>query len=287
VQNQLAIEAKKLSKVYADLRALDDLTLDVPVGSIFGLLGPNGAGKTTLLRTLMGYIRPTCGIAKVMGHSAELDCLAVRKVTSYLPAEAKLFRLMRGDDVIELFSKLHPKGNFKLAKAICERLALDTRRRVGFMSTGMRQKLAIACVLGIESDVVILDEPTANLDPSVRSEVLSLVREARQRGSTIVFSSHLLDEIELLCNQATVIKQGRVVREIDLGSLRQTYRIVIEGQFTPHDVPVGLELEAASTYRLQTEQLSLDDALSYFRSKQAAINHIEPIGLRTVYESCF
>ncbi len=133
--------------------------------------------------------------------------------------------MMRGAAALKLFSEMHPRGNLKASIRIAERLGLDMSRMVGFMSTGMRQKLAIAIVLGIDADLVILDEPTANLDPSVRAEVLSLVKEKHQAGATVVFSSHLLDEIEELCDHAAIIKAGRVIRSVDLHELRKTYEV--------------------------------------------------------------
>ncbi|MFY8200163.1 MAG: ABC transporter ATP-binding protein, partial [Pirellula staleyi] len=219
------VEVSQLTKRYRSFAALNDCSLSITQGTVFGLLGPNGAGKTTMIRCLMGYLKPTSGTVTVDGLNCHSQSLQVRQRVSYLPAESKLFRLMKGSDCIDFFASIHPRGNKTLAFAIARRLELDTTRRVAFMSTGMRQKLAISCVMSCQSRLMILDEPTANLDPTVRSEVLQLVREANERGTTIAFCSHVLDEIEQICDKAAILKQGKVVVTIDLRELKFVHRI--------------------------------------------------------------
>lgn len=287
--SNLAIETRELSKVYGDFNALDGLNLSVPEGSLFGLLGPNGAGKTTLLRILFGYIRASSGSATIFGIPAKLDSRQVRSIAAYLPAEAKLFRAMRGSKVLKLFSELHPYGDYKLATSIAERLKLDTSRLVAFMSTGMRQKLAIACVLAIRSRLLILDEPTANLDPTVRNEVLRIVQEAHQGGATVVFSSHLLDEVDELCDQAAIISHGKVKQLIDLQNTRSTYAVSIQAvQGRLDQLPAGLKMgdEAGSKVLVDTSVISLNDALMYLAKRDMTIHDIQQYGLKTVYDAC-
>lgn len=218
--NEPIVRVEKLSKHYGGLRALDGCDLAIEREHIYGLLGPNGAGKTTLIRSLIGFIRPTAGQAFVDG----IDCIhqsrLVRTRLAYLPAEAKLFRMMRGSAALEFFSQVHPLGSIDRAQSIAARLKLDLSRRVAFMSTGMRQKLAIACVLSCRAPLLILDEPTAALDPTVRREVLALVREARAHGSTILFSSHIFSEVEEVCDFAAIMRDGRVVKTVDVDSVR-------------------------------------------------------------------
>ncbi len=218
-----AIEARKLSKVYRSVRALVDCDLIVEKGQVFGLLGPNGAGKTTLLRTLLGFLRPTGGSAEICGFDCVTQSLNVRRHVAYLPGEARLYRALRGRDVIDLFSGLQAAGSSTRSLEIAQRLDLDLSRRVMFMSTGMRQKLAISIVLGSKAPVVILDEPTANLDPTVRSEVVALVREARSEERTIVLSSHIFSDIEETCDEVAILKQGQVVGGAKLKLLRQLH----------------------------------------------------------------
>ncbi|MEI8154846.1 MAG: ATP-binding cassette domain-containing protein [Hyphomicrobiales bacterium] len=175
----MLVHTDNLTKRYGSFTALDGCSLSVAEGHIFGLLGPNGAGKTTLLRLLLGYIRPTSGAATVAGFDCVSQSLEVRARTAYLPGEARLFRRMDGHRVLDFFASLRPGSRRDVAAAVARRLDLDCSRQVARMSTGMRQKLALAVVLAMETPLVILDEPTANLDPTARAEVLDLVLEAR------------------------------------------------------------------------------------------------------------
>lgn len=220
------VSVQKLGKRYGGFWALQDCALDVPEGSVFGLLGPNGAGKTTLIRCLLGFIRPSRGKASVEGFDCETQSLQVRERVSYLPAETKLFRSMKGKDCLEFFASIHPRGDLARAKSIADRLGLNLNRRVAFMSTGMRQKLAIACVLSCKSRVIILDEPTANLDPTTRQAVLELTAEAnRQFGATVVFCSHVMSEIQEICQYAAFLKSGTVVETVRLDAIEPVHRV--------------------------------------------------------------
>ena len=192
----MLVATDTLTKRYGSFTALDRCSLTVHAGEIFGLLGPNGAGKTTFLRLLLGYILPTSGTARVAGFDCRRESLAVRSCTAYLPGEARLFRRMSGHAVLDFFADLRKECRRDEAARVAERLDLDCRRQVARMSTGMRQKLALAVVLATDALLLILDEPTANLDPTARAEVLKLVLEARAAGRTVIFSSHVLSEVE-------------------------------------------------------------------------------------------
>ncbi len=282
------IEVSGLTKRYGSFVALNDCCLSVPEGSIFGLLGPNGAGKTTLIRCLMGYLRPTAGVAKADGLDCEHQSLQVRQRVCYLPAETKLFRLMRGRDCIDFFSAIHPRGNKQLALSIAQRLELDIGRRVGFMSTGMRQKLAISCVMSCQCRLMILDEPTANLDPTVRAEVLKLVREANQRGTTVAFCSHVLSEIEEICDQAAILKMGQVVRSIDLREVRFVHRI--QAAIPDNDAKIKIPDSVRTVFwgagRIVLEMDGpLDNHLRWLCECGLQSVQIDSIGLRSIYDS--
>jgi len=282
------IEVNGLTKRYGSFAALDECCLTVPEGAIFGLLGPNGAGKTTLIRCLMGYLRPTSGVAKADGLDCEHQSLQVRQRVGYLPAETKLFRLMRGRDCIDFFSAIHPRGNQQLALSIAQRLELDIGRRVGFMSTGMRQKLAIACVMSCECRLMILDEPTANLDPTVRAEVLKLVREANQRGTTVAFCSHVLSEIEEICDRAAILKRGQVVRSIDLRDIRFVHRVqaAIPVDDPKVVIPDSVRIIFREAGRIVLEMDGpLDNHLRWLCDCGLQSVQIESIGLRSIYDS--
>ena len=282
------VEVTGLTKKYGSFFALNECNLSVPEGSIFGLLGPNGAGKTTLIRCLMGYLRPTAGVAIADGLDCEHASLQVRQRVSYLPAETKLFRMMRGRDCIDFFSAIHPRGSKQLALAIAERLELDIGRRVGFMSTGMRQKLAIACVMSCQCRLMILDEPTANLDPTVRAEVLKLVLEANQRGTTVAFCSHVLSEIEENCGHAAILKRGQVVRNIDLSEVRLVHRVqaLIPDSHSMVKVPDAVRVISLEANRINLEMEGpLDNHLHWLCNSGLQSVQIDSIGLRSIYDS--
>ena len=220
-----AVETKQLSKSYGEVPSLVDCNLQIPPASVFGLLGPNGAGKSTLLRTLLGFLTPSSGTATIGGYDIRQQSQLACRLVSYLPGDARLMRSMRGIDLMRMFSGLHPCGSLPHSLSVAERLQLESRRRVMFMSTGMRQKLAIAIVLGCQAPVVVLDEPTANLDPNVRGEVVRLVTEVRQQGRTVVLSSHIFSDIDEACDRVAILREGRVVAEQTLSELQQSHII--------------------------------------------------------------
>ena len=299
-ESESVIETWGLCKRYGDFDALDDCSVRVLRGEIFGLLGPNGAGKTTLIRLLLGLLRPSAGRCEVDGFSPGADGVALRERVSYLPGDARLPRHMRGSSVINFFSEMHPRGDRQRSLQIADQLELDMRRHVAFMSTGMRQKLALAVVLGTRAPVMILDEPTANLDPSVRAKVLDLVVESRNLGSTIVLSSHVLSEIEEVCDRVAFLRGGRLARELTMSDLFQRHRITADRPERAIDVPdelanavrmihdsEGKESEGALDARRIEMEVSGDLAplfvwLDTLRLKRV---RIEPLGLRAVYDS--
>jgi ABC-2 type transport system ATP-binding protein len=278
-----------LTKRYAAFTALDGCTLEVRQGECFGLLGPNGAGKTTLLRLLLGYLRPTSGSATVAGHDSVRDSLAVRRCTAYLPGEARLFRRMNGHGVLDFFSRLRPDCRRDAAARVADRLGLDCSRQVGRMSTGMRQKLALAVVLATDTELVILDEPTANLDPTARAEVLDLVGEARAAGRTVIFSSHVLSEVETACDRVVILRAGRLVHEQSIEHLRRSHRISarLSGPFAGVPEPLAAHVALVSEHdgRVVLEAAdSLPRLLGWLATLPLAEMQVEPVGLGAVYD---
>lgn len=284
---QPILSVVKLTKQYGVFRALDECDLSVAENSIFGLLGPNGSGKTTLIRCLLGYLKPTSGHAQVQEFDCTSQSLLVRQRVGYLPAEPKLFRLMRGIDCIDFFTSMHPRGNKKAALEYADRLALDLNRRVALMSTGMRRKLSICCVLGCPSPLMILDEPTENLDPSVRFTVIELIRELHSQGSTIVLCSHILSEIESLCDHVGVLRQGKIVRTARLDEIRTTH--ILQADLAPDSnlprLPEGIELIETKG---RSVVLELAGTLEHYCGwiSQSGLRNIrlELVGLRGLYE---
>jgi len=282
------VETHELTKIYGPLRALDCCTLEVGQGEVFGLLGPNGAGKTTLIRLLLGFLQPSSGHATIARLDCQRQSVAVRRQVAYLPAEAALFPQMRGKEVLRFFAEIRG-GTIDKPLAIAERLELDLKRSVGFMSTGMKQKLALAATLGADVPLYILDEPTANLDPSVRSTVLALVAEARDRGATVMFSSHVLAEVEEVCQRVMILRSGKLVHTQVLQELRSQHRILAWLNGPLPGIPRELSREACRVSQvgdLATIESDgdLQPLLGWLASLPLRDIRIEPVGLRTIYE---
>lgn len=283
------VETNGLTKRFGNFTALDHCSFTVEQGETCGLLGPNGSGKTTLLRTLLGFMQPTAGWAKI----DKLDCyhnsVEVHRRLAYLPGEARLPRRMRGRDVLKFFSQLRPDGNFKRSQEIAERLGLDLGRQVARCSTGMRQMIALSFTMAVESPLVILDEPTANLDPSVRVEILNLVAEARDQGRTVIFSSHVLSEVEQVCSRVIILRSGKLVHSQDMNDLLQQHRIKAQLTGELPEAPPELA-DQLVVRRVGGEGLEIDTPgeltalLGWLATLPLTEVSVSPIGLQTVYD---
>lgn len=283
------VETSGLTKRFGDFDALRDCTLRVETGEVFGLLGPNGAGKTTLIRLLLGFMRPTSGSARVGGLDVVEQSVDVRRQVAYLPGDARLPGHMRARGLLAFFAGMHPSGSLPRSLEVAERLELDLTRRVAFMSTGMRQKLALAVVLGPRTPLLILDEPTANLDPTVRGEVLNMVAEARREGRTVIFSSHVLSEIEEVCDRVVLLRRGQLVLDQRLKDLRDRHLIrgLATGPLTPAVGPWSdsVVIETDDQGRVTVDVAGdLLPALRWLVEQKIEQVRIEPVRLKTVYQ---
>ena len=283
------VQTESLSKRYGRVAALSDCSFGIERGEILGLLGPNGAGKTTLLRLLMGYLKPTSGRATIDGLDCYRQSVAVHRRLAYLPGDARLFRHLNGRQTLEFFSRMRDAAPLGRAMQLAERLQLDLTRRVRQMSTGMRQKLALAIALTPDVPLVILDEPTANLDPTVRRDVVALLRDARADGKTVFFSSHVLSEVEDVCDRVLVLRDGRLVDSVRVVDVRRQHRITAEltGPLAPPPPELAASLEISRGPNGEVIILTRGElaALLGWLSQQPLVQlAIEPVGLRTVYE---
>ncbi len=282
-----------LMKKFGATTVLSDCFLEVAAGEVFGLLGPNGAGKSTLIRCLLGFLKPTAGSILVAGLNPQTSGVALRTKVSYLPGDARLPHHMRGRNVLKFFSQMHPEGDFQRSLAIAERLELNTMTPVAMMSTGMRQKLALSIVLGNQCQLIILDEPTANLDPTIRGIVMEMVRENRAEGRTVVFSSHVMSEIEDVCDRVVFLREGHIVHELTMPNLLQQHRITADPVSQPVVVPTefGDRVRVQTIHRQSQPRLCIDTRgdvallLDWLSSLKLSNLRIEPLGLRSVYES--
>lgn len=231
-----AIETDCLTRRFGSITAVDELSLEVEQGEIVGFLGPNGAGKTTTVRMLMGFLNPTSGSCAVLGGSpgrrAEL-----RGRIGYLPGDFRMDPAMTGAELFRWFGELRGGLNRGRVDELVQRLGLDPGRRFGNLSKGNRQKVGLVQAFQHDPDVLILDEPTTGLDPLVQREFLRLVREASQRGAAVLFSSHVLPEVERIASRVAIIRAGRLVGSSPVEELLDRARHRLELRFSDRVPP--------------------------------------------------
>jgi len=206
------IEIEKLTKYYGKYRGIVDVDLLVNEGEIFGFLGPNGAGKTTTIRILLDLIRPTSGAARLFGIGASADPVAIHRRSGYLPGEWNLYDRLTGAETIRYFANLRGGVDQAYVDDLVQRLDLDPSRRFREYSRGNKQKVGLVVALQHRPELMILDEPTAGLDPLVQQAFNELLFEARSEGRTVFLSSHIISEVERTCDRVAIIREGRIVR---------------------------------------------------------------------------
>ena len=208
------IETRELTKIYKtgrdELRALDQLNLQVQPGEIFGYLGPNGAGKTTTIRLLLDLIRPSAGSATVLGLDAQADSVALHRRIGFLPGELALWKGQTGAQVVRFVADVRGGVDEAYLRQLCERLQLDLGIKVRNYSSGNRRKLGLVLALMNKPDLLILDEPTGGLDPLMQQIFYELMRETRAEGRSVFLSSHLLAEVQAICDRVGILNQGRL-----------------------------------------------------------------------------
>jgi len=228
MESEPVIVTQDLTKHYGGVVALDGLSLEIRRGEVFGLLGPNGSGKTTAIRLLLGMLRATAGWAAVDGLDVWRHSLEVRRRVSYLPGEIRLYGSLTGLGMLRLMCGL--RGGIGLDRAVdlAERvMELDLSRKIRKYSTGMKQKLAVALAFADPVDTLILDEPTSALDPSARGLVLELVRQARAQGQTVIFSGHVLPEVERVADRVAIMRKGQLMHIETLAGARRTRLLLV------------------------------------------------------------
>src|SRR5688500_9690622 len=226
-----AISTRALTKHYGSIRALTDLSLDVRQGETFGFLGPNGAGKSTTIRTLLGYLHATSGQASVLGMDVATQSVEIRRLTGDLPGGTALYDALSGEQVLDYIGDMQGRQPHRRAE-LCERLELPAsalKRKVRDYSRGMRQKIGVVPALQHDPELAILDEPTEGLDPLMQQAFYGILDDLRREGRSIFFSSHVLHEVERLCDRVAIIRAGRLMAIHDVGELlaRRRRRVML------------------------------------------------------------
>ncbi|MFE7645134.1 ABC transporter ATP-binding protein [Streptomyces phaeoluteigriseus] len=279
-----AITVSGLHKSFGRTHALDGLDLEVETGEVHGFLGPNGSGKSTTIRVLLGLLRADSGAALVLGRDPWRDAVEVHRRIAYVPGDVTLWRNLTGGEVIDLFGRLHEGGRAKRVgrggggrraggldhrrrAELVERFELDPTKKGHTYSKGNRQKVALVAAFASDVDLLILDEPTSGLDPLMEAVFQRCVEEERDRGRTVLLSSHILSEVEELCDRVSIIRQGRTVETGSLADLRHLTRTSVTAELAGepdglarlpgvHDVDVQ-----GRRVRLQVDAEGLDAVL--------------------------
>lgn len=225
-----AIEIRELVKRFGAVRALDGVDMRVRTGEVHGFLGPNGAGKSTTLRILLGLLRHDSGAVQLLGGDPWKDTAALHRRLAYVPGDVALWPELSGGETIDFLLHLRGGGDPRRRAALIEQFALDPRKKTGSYSKGNRQKVALVAALASNAELLIFDEPTSGLDPLMSAVFKSLVAEEKTKGRTVLLSSHVLSEVEALCDRISIVRQGRIIESGSMGELRHLTRTAIEVQ---------------------------------------------------------
>jgi ABC-2 type transport system ATP-binding protein len=221
------VEATGITKRFGDFAALDKVNLTLNKGEVYGFIGPNGAGKTTTIRILLGIYQATSGQAKIFGKDVWKDAVEIHRRIAYVPGDVNLWPNLTGGEVIDLLIRLRRSGNKNLRDELIQRFDLDPTKKCRTYSKGNRQKVALIAAFSSDADLYILDEPTSGLDPLMESAFVECVNEFKRQGKSVLLSSHILTEVEKLCDKLSIIRKGEIIETGTLGELRHLTRSAV------------------------------------------------------------
>ena len=263
------LKTRNLTKKFGKFTALDRVNLEVKPGEVYGFIGPNGAGKTTTIRVLLGILKATKGEATVFGKDAWKDAVEIHRKVAYVPGEVNLWPELTGGEVIDLFVKLRGGHNKSRREELMERFNLDPTKKCGTYSKGNRQKVALVAAFSSHADLYILDEPSAGLDPLMDRVFRECVKEAREAGQSVFLSSHILSEVEKLCDKVSIIRKGHIIESGSLKELRHLTRsnVLVETSRPVKDLSEmkGIHnlLENGQEYSFQVDSEEMGRVISY------------------------
>lgn len=289
-----AIEVSGLRKAFGKTVALDGLDLTVAAGEVHGFLGPNGSGKTTTIRVLLGLLRSDGGTARLLGGDPWREAVALHRRLAYVPGDVTLWPSLTGGEVIDLLGRLRGGLDSKRRTELLEQFDLDPTKKARTYSKGNRQKVALVAALASDADLLILDEPTSGLDPLMEAVFRECAEEERSRGRTILLSSHILSEVEALCDRVTIIRAGRTVETGSLAELRHLTRTSIAAELAGqpdgldqlagvHDLVVDPGLDGGSRIRCEVESEKLEDVLRMLVAAQVRTLVSQPPTLEELF----
>ena len=226
-----ALHAENLTKHYGSVVGLESLNLDVEQGEVLGYLGPNGAGKTTTIRAILGLIKPTSGSAEIFGVDTQRQTVESHKRVAYVPGEASFWPTLTGMETLHLLGRVHGSVDVAFRDELMQRFDFDPSRKVRTYSKGNRQKINLIAALATRADLLIMDEPTSGLDPIMEQAFRHSVVEAKERGQTIFLSSHILEELEALCDRIGILRAGKLIELGTLAEMRHLSSLTVEVSF--------------------------------------------------------
>ena len=283
-----ALSLEAVTKRYDDRPVLDSLFLSVPAGSVLGLLGKNGAGKTTLIKCALGLVRPNSGVVTLLGEPAHELSASAKARLGYVPQEISLYPWMRVRQLLEYTSAFYPKWNNALVEQLLADWELNPVDKIGKMSVGTRQKLAIILALAHEPDLLILDEPAASLDPSARREFLKTVLTIAAEGKrTVVFSTHITSDLERVADRVAILRRGKIAYEGELDVLKDSVKRLHVTSSNP--LPLNLDVPGAVRIRVEGNQAlvsvrdATDELIESLRRNHAATVHVEDLNLEDIF----
>ncbi|WP_330587908.1 ABC transporter ATP-binding protein [Anaerocolumna sedimenticola] len=271
------IETRKLTKSYGKQEALRGVDLTVKQGEVYGFIGPNGAGKSTTIRILLGMLHKSSGEAKLFGGDPWQDAVTLHQRLVYVPGDVALWPNLTGGEVIDFLGRLHGKINPSRRKELLDRFQLDPKKKCRSYSKGNRQKVALVSAFASDADLMILDEPTSGLDPLMEQVFQDCIFEVKKQGKTVFLSSHILAEVEALCDQVGIIRQGKIVESGTLTELRHLTRTTVTVELTK---PANLnQLQGVHDVSRMDEKWSFSvDADSI----DAVMNALAPMGIKSL-----
>jgi ABC-2 type transport system ATP-binding protein len=279
----------KLTKVYGKFAALRELSLAVRPGEVVGLLGPNGSGKTTALRTVLGFLKPTSGRVTLAGHDCWRDSVAARRHVAYLPGELRLYDSMTGRQLVRFLARLRGEAGGAADPAdidpLARRLDIDPDKPLTTLSSGMKRKVALLTVLLPRVPLVILDEPTNTLDPTMRDALMEQLLLAKVAGKAVLFSSHVLAEVEAVCDRVVFLRRGELVHVQEMSELRTGRRVAATFPAGPPPTgPAGEPLPADGDRVEFDTRAPTADLLAWLARHPVTDLRVEPLGLDGLYK---
>lgn len=266
----MVLELNKLTKRYGTERGVENIDLAIKKGEVFGFLGPNGAGKTTAIRTIMNFLRPSSGRATILGLDSVKDATKLKARVGYLAGDFEMYDNLTGRQYLEFIANLrHSEDPEAQITTLADVLEANLGKKIGTLSRGNMQKIALIAALLHDPDVLILDEPTTGLDPLIQNQFYNLVRERTKRGQTVFMSSHILSEVQTICDRVGFMKEGKLVEVVDVNKARRSnkkeVRLVVHAGTKPMQLPKFKQLEIITHTKSELRFITAEPSKSLLR----------------------